>query len=226
MLNVNFETRINIAEEVSELLVPGTHFDRQPYSHHMVTGQTTQTNQFFTGRILALRHPPSQQHRNLSTQVSQDNNLPMVEQTPRYQKSDANHFIDGLNDAMAGIATQQRAATMLKTVSTNRKVSDGKDKQFELFGELFHTRLKMQLEMTDAVKINHFYTHSRKEALQTFKNKSAQNGKVLYDVLVVLRRYYVEPESQATAKPKLHKLTIDLNSKSLSEFLEELNECA
>ena len=45
-------------------------------------------------------------------------------------------------------------------------------------------------------------------------------------MLSVLRREYVKPESQATAKHKWHKLTFDPNTKSLSDFLEELNECA
>ena len=41
---VNEETRHNIPDEVSGLLVPETHFDRQAHTHHMVTEQTTQTN--------------------------------------------------------------------------------------------------------------------------------------------------------------------------------------
>ena len=32
--NVNFETRHNIPDNVSELSVPETHFDRQPHTHH------------------------------------------------------------------------------------------------------------------------------------------------------------------------------------------------
>ena len=96
VLNVNHETRHNIPDEVSELSVPETHFDRQTHTHHIVAGQTAQTNQtpeFFTGRTLTPRNPPSNQHRNLSTKVSQDNNLPMVEQTPRNQNSDANKSV-------------------------------------------------------------------------------------------------------------------------------------
>ena len=84
--NVNDENRHNIPDEVSELSVPETHFDRQARTHHMVTGQTAQANQFpefHTGRILIPRNPPSHQYQNLITQVSQDNNLPVVEQTPR-----------------------------------------------------------------------------------------------------------------------------------------------
>ena len=81
--NVNDETRHNNPDEVSELSVPETHFDRQAHTHHMVTGpsnpthhmvtgQTAQTNQFpefLTGRIVTPRNPPSQQYQNLSTQV-------------------------------------------------------------------------------------------------------------------------------------------------------------
>ena len=294
---VNDETRHSITEEVSELSVPETHFDRQPHTHHMVkgngdrhsqthhmvtgakerhnilprnsehihnshhmvtgakeqfqnihdmvargseefrnghhmvTGQTAQKNQipeFFTGRILSPRNPPSHQYQNLSTQASQDNNLPVVEQTPRNQNLDANISFNRLADAITGIATQQRAqaATMLKPVSTNTLIFDGKNEKFELFEDLFHTMLKMQPEMTEAMKINYFHAHLRKEALQTFRNISASNKKTLDDVLIVFRRKYVKPESQATAKHKWHKLTFDPNTKSLPDILEELKECA
>ena len=271
--NVSDETRLYIPDEVSELSVPETRFDRQPHTHHMVTGakehihdrhhmvtgakehihnhhdmvtkgseefrnghhmvtgQTAQKNQFpefLTGRIQTPRNPPSHQYQNLSTQVSQDNNLPVVEQTPRNQNLDASISINRLADAIAGIATQQRpqAATTLKPVSTNTLIFDGKNEKFELFEELFHTMLKMQPEMTETMKINHFHAHLRKEALQTFRNISAVNRKTLDDVLIVFRRKYVKPESQATAKHKWHKLTFDPNTKSLPDFLEELNECA
>ena len=86
--------------------------------------------------------------------------------------------------------------------------------------------LKIQPEMTEATKINHFHAHLRKEALQTFRNISTINKKTLDDVLIVFRRKHVKPESQATAKHKWHKLTFDPNTKSLPDFLEELNECA
>ena len=253
--NENDETRQNIHDEVSELSVPGTHFDRQPHTHHMVTGakerrdlltggskefrnthhmvpgQTAQTNQFpefLTGRTQTPRNPPSHQYQNLSTQVSQDTNLPVVEQTPRNQNLDANNSINRLADAIAGITTQQRpqAATMLKPVPTNTLIFDGKNEKFELFEDLFHTMLKVQPEMTEAMKINHFHAHLRKEALQTFRNISPLNKKTLDAVLIVFRRKYVKPESQATAEHKWHKLTFDPNTKSLPDFLEKLNECA
>ena len=84
----------------------------------------------------------------------------------------------------------------------------------------------MQQEMTEAMKINHFHAHLRKEAMQTFRNISASNKETLDDVLIVFGRRYVKPESQATAKHKWHKLTFESNTKSLPDFLEELNECA
>ena len=106
--NVNDETRHNVPDEVSELSVPETQFNQQTHTHHTLTGQTTPTNQipeFLTGRILTPGSPPVHQHQNMSTQVSQDNNLPMVEQTPRNQNSNANNSINCLADAIAGIAT-------------------------------------------------------------------------------------------------------------------------
>ena len=42
----------------------------------------------------------------------------------------------------------------------------------------------------------------------------------------MFRRKYVKPESQAAAKHLWHKLTFNPNTISLSDFLEELNECA
>ena len=45
-------------------------------------------------------------------------------------------------------------------------------------------------------------------------------------MLIVFRRKNVKPESQATAKHKWHKLPFSPNTKSLSDSLEELNECA
>ena len=231
-VSVNSERREQIEINAPfELSVPETHLDRQPHTHHMLTGQTTQTIQFpefLTGRILTPRNPSSHQYQNLSTQVSQDNNLPMIKQTPRNQNSDANNSINRLADAIAGITTQQppQAATMPQPVSTNTLIFDGKNKKFELFEDLFHTMLKMQPEMTEAMKINHFHAHLRKEALQTFRNMSASNKKTLDDVLIVFRRKYVKPESQATAKHIWHKLTFDPNTKSLPDFLEELNKCA
>ena len=86
--NVHDETRNDFSDEVSELSVPGTRFDRQTHTHCMVTGQRAQRNQiseFLTGHILPPRNPPPHQRQKLSAQVSQGNNLPEVEHTPNNQ---------------------------------------------------------------------------------------------------------------------------------------------
>ena len=108
-LSTDDETRGNIRDKVSELSVPRIRFDRQSHTHHMVPGQTAQTNQiaeFLTGRILTPHDPPSNKHHSLSTQVSQDNSLPKVEQTLNHQNSDLNNSFSRLAEAFAGIASQ------------------------------------------------------------------------------------------------------------------------
>ena len=82
--------------------------------------------------------------------------------------------------------------------------------------------IKMQQAMTEQMKINHFHSLLRKGALQTFRNINSINRQTLEHVLVIFRRKYVKPESQATAKYKWHRLTFDPNTMKLPEFLEEL----
>ena len=192
------------------------------------TDQTNQISQFLTGRILTLNKPPSHEHQNLTTQISQDINLPTVELTPKNQNSDSNNSINRLVETNAGTATQQRpkTATMLKGMRKNILIFDGKNEKFELLENFFHTMLKMQPETTQAIKLKLFLAHLQIEALQTFRNISASNRKILDDVLIAFRRKYVKPESQATAKQKRHQVMFDPNTRSLSDFLEELNECA
>ena len=84
----------------------------------------------------------------------------------------------------------------------------------------------MQPEMTEQMKISHFHSLLRKNALKTFRNINTANRQTLEDVLVIFRRKYVKPESQATAKHKWHRLTFDPNTMKLPDFLEELNQGA
>ena len=80
--------------------------------------------------------------------------------------------------------------------------------------------------MTEQMKINHFHSLLREGALQTFRNINSTNRQTLEDVLVIFRRKYVKPESQATAKHKWHRLIFDPNTMKLPDFLEELNQGA
>ena len=103
---------------------------------------------------------------------------------------------------------------------------DGKSEKFEFFEDLFHTMIKMQPAMTEQMKTNHFHSLLRKGALQTFRNINSINRQTLYDVLVIFRRKYLKPESQATAKHEWHRLTFDPSTMKLPDFLEKLNQGA
>ena len=98
--------------------------------------------------------------------------------------------------------------------------------KFELFEDLFHTMIKMQPEMSEQMKISHFHSLLQRIALQTFRNNSTANRQTLEDVLVIFRRKYVKPKSQATAKHKWHRLVFDPNTTKLQDFLEKLNQGA
>ena len=50
VLNVNDETRNNNPDEVNELSVPETHFDRQTHTHHMVTAPSNPNHHMVTGQ--------------------------------------------------------------------------------------------------------------------------------------------------------------------------------
>ena len=140
----------------------------------------------------------------------------------------SNNPIDQLAMAIEKIAANKAPThqTLLKPVSASTFYFDGKNEKFELFEDLFHTMLKMQPDMAEAMKVNHFHSHLRKEALQTFKNIQRTSRTTLEDVLVIFRRKYVKPQSVATAKHRWHRLTFDPSGQSLPEFLEELHESA
>ena len=86
--------------------------------------------------------------------------------------------------------------------------------------------LKMQPQMTEDMKINHFHCLLKGDALQTFKNIQSTSRTTLEDILVIFRRKYVKPQSVATAKNKWHQLMFDPNTLTLLEFLEELHQTA
>ena len=47
VFNTNYETRNNIPDEISELSVPGTHFDRQPHTHHTTASKLSKNQKEF-----------------------------------------------------------------------------------------------------------------------------------------------------------------------------------
>ena len=99
------------------------------------------------------------------------------------------------------------------------------NEKFEYFEDLFHTTLKMQPNITEEMKINHFHAHLRGLALKTFKNIPRTPTTTLEDILKVFSRKFVKPESNALAK-HLHRLTIDPENQKLPDFLEDLQKSA
>ena len=103
---------------------------------------------------------------------------------------------------------------------------DGISEKFELFEDLFLTMIKMQPEMTEQLKINHFHSLLKKIVFQTFRNLNSSNRQTFEDVLVIFCRKYVKPESQATPKHKCYRVSFHPNTKKLPDFLEELKQGA
>ena len=189
---------------------------------YMVTGVNEAQQpipEFLTGRI----HPiPNLERQQSNHNVSLDTTLPAPEpEVPETPQDPLNRLADVL------VNLQNKPQTMtIRPVQTTPMTFDGKSEKFELFEDLFHTMIKMQPAMTEQMKINHFHSLLRKGALQTFRNINSINRQTLEDVLIIFRRKYVKPESQATAKHKWHRLTFDPNTMKLPDFLEELNQGA
>ena len=190
--------------------------------HDMVTGDNESPNQvpeFLTGRI------SSRNHLDRSFEdINLDTTIPAQERIATAADSDT---ITRLADVLTTMQNRPTAQQLtIRPVNSKNMTFDGKSEKFELFEDLFHTMIKKQPEMAEQMKINHFHSLLRKNALQTFRNISSSNRQTLEDVLVIFRRKYVKPESQATAKHKWHCLVFDTNTMKLPDFLEELNQGA
>ena len=190
--------------------------------HDMVTGDNESPNpvpEFLTGRI------PSRTHLNQSYEdINRDTTIPAHERIATAADPDP---ITRLADVLTTMQNRPTAQQLtIRPVNSNTMTFDGKSEKFELFEDLFHTMIKIQPEMTEQMKIIHFHSLLRKNALQTFRNINSTNRQTLEDVLVIFRRKCVKPESQATAKHKWHRLVFDPNTMKLPDFLEELNQGA
>ena len=187
--------------------------------HDMVTGDNESPNQvpeFITRRI------PSRSHLNQSYEdINLDTTIPAHEKIATAADPDP---ITRLADVLTTMQNRPTAKQLtIRPVNSNTMPFDGKSEKFELFEDLSHTMIKMQPETTEQMKINHFHSLLRKNALQMFRNINSTNRQTLKDVLVIFRQKYVKPESQATAKHKWHRLVFDPNTMKLPDFLEEMN---
>ena len=216
----NLNAKNNLRNEQDENQLNNDYTDLNV--HDMVTGDNESPNQvpeFLTGRI------PSRSHLNQSYEdINLDTTIPAHERIATTADPDS---ITKLADVLTTMQNRPTAQQLtIRPVNSNTMIFDGKSEKFELFEDLFHTMIKMQPEMTEQMKINHFHSLLRKNALQTFRNINSTNRQTLEDVLVIFRRKYVKPESQATTKHKWHRLVFDPTTMKLPDFLEELNQGA
>ena len=71
--------------------------------------------------------------------------------------------ITRLADAITSRLPEPNATPLIKPVTTSTLTFDGKNEKFELFEDWFNTLIKMQPGITEAMKINQFHAHLRKE---------------------------------------------------------------
>ena len=83
---------------------------------------------------------------------------------------------------------------MVQPVSMTTLNFDGKSEKFELFEDLHHLMVKMQLYLTETRKMDDSYPLSRKIALQTFRNIDSANRQTIENSLAGFRRQYVTSE--------------------------------
>ena len=82
---------------------------------------------------------------------------------------------------------------LAKYRTTTKPKFDGKSENFELFGDLFLTSLKIYNQFTEKSKINYFPSLMHSDALQFFENIISLNREDLEIRLSVFPRNYVKP---------------------------------
>ncbi len=107
-----------------------------------------------------------------------------------------------------------RIAKLPKSLTTTMPTFDRESEKIELFEDLFQNSLKIHNQLTEEDKINYFQSLMRGDALQTFKNITSPNKKILREILTVFRRNYVKPQSIATAKHRFQRLVFNPQTRS------------
>ena len=167
-------------------------------------------------------------NRQLRRQSSQKLNDTIGSHTDQNTTNSITQPLDPVNqialaiEKLANKNSRQSLFHPKNTLTFNGK--NEKNEKFEYFEDLFHTTLRMQPNLTEELKINHFHAHLRGLALKTFKNIQRTPTTTLEDILKVFRRKYVKPESSASAKHRFNRLFFDPENQKLPDFLEELQE--
>ena len=155
--------------------------------------------------------------QNNNTQWTSDCWTTQYSARPRYSNSNSYWKIS---------KPQRTTITLLpkNTLTFNGKLE--KNEKFENLEDLFRTTLRMQPTLTEEMKINRFRAHLRGLAIKTFKNFQRTPTITLEDLLVVIRRKKVKPESSASAKHRFYRLVFDPERQKLPDLLGELQESA
>ena len=185
--------------------------DSEEEDYHMVTGTNRQ-----------LHRQSSQNPQSLNDTVG--SHADQTTSTLTNKPLDPVNQIAQAIEKLANKNSQQSLFHPKNTLTFNGK--NEKNEKFEYFEDLFHTTLRMQPNLTEEMKINHFHAHLRGLALKTFKNIQRTPSTTLEDILKVFRRKYVKPESSASAKHRFNRLFFDPENQKLPDFLEELQESA
>ena len=119
-----------------------------------------------------------------------------------------------------------RISKLPKSLTTTMPTFDGKSKKFELFEDTFPTSLKIHNKLTEVDKMNYFHSLMCGDAVQTFKNITSPNREKLGEILTVLRRKYVKPQTMATAKQNFQRLGFNTANQKLVGFPDELQKLA
>ena len=167
-------------------------------SPNMVTGATDtqrQIPEFLTKQIPSKLNLERQEPTNnvpLDTTLSAPE--PEVPETSQHPNNRLAHVVVNLQNKSQSLT--------IRRVTTTPITSDNKCEKFQLFEDLFHTMVKMQPAITEQMEINHFHSMLRKGALQIYRKINSINRQTFEAVLVIFRRRYLKPESQATVKHK------------------------
>ena len=141
----------------------------------MVTGANPTPHmlpEFLTGRPIPSGDPLQRQNSN-----NDDSQVTIPQVSKATTPTTSSDPITRLGEVLVSMNNRPSAQTLLvRPVSTTTLTFDGKSEKFELFEDLFHIMTKMQPDMTEAMKINHFHSLLQKK-----------------------------PESQATANHKWHR---------------------
>ena len=185
-----------------------TNSESEQEYYHMVTGSNRKL------------HRQSSQKSNDTLGSHADHNLPNLTTQP----PDPVNQIAIAIEKLVNKNSQQSLFHPKNTLTFNGK--NEKNEKFEYFEDLFPTTLRMQPNLTEDMKINHFHAHLRGLALKTFENIQRTPTTTLEDILKVFRRKYVKPKSSASAKHRFNRLSFEPEHQNLPDFLEELQESA